>query len=192
MIRALAETWVALNGVAKALSFKPGWQAHFDVSLAGMWRSFFAALIALPAALFVFQAANATNVAMPLAEFLVRYAITWPLFPLAAAVTVRLLGVPQNFTPWLILHNWTVVILWGFVMLIWALNLAGIGGRDLFGLLAYLYIFVRILVHWRVAYLTLGLPTITSAFAAAVPMLVQAIAVTLVSNLFEAGQTPPV
>lgn len=185
MIRLIAETWVALNGVGKAMTFRPDWDTHFDMSLAGMWRSFFAVIAALPAAFFILSAAQSIGLTIDTARYFTQFAASWILFPVTAAVTVRLLGVPQNFVPWIVVHNWASLGLYGVMTVIWALNTAGLGGRDLFELLIFLYFYLRILVHWRAAYLTLGVPTITSAFAAAIPMLVQALAFRMISIAFE-------
>ena len=48
--------------------------------------------------------------------------------------------------------------------------------------------YLRILVHWRIAYATLGLPTITSALAAAVPIIAGEI---LVVALYTLGVPEP-
>ena len=53
-----------------------------------------------------------------------------------------------------------------------------------------LYEYIRLLVHWRVAYMALGLPTILSAVAAAVPVLAMEIVARLVVQAYglpEAG-----
>lgn len=188
MMRLIAEAWLALIGAVRALTFKDDWARNFDMSVSGLWHSFFAAFVALPLVVFIFVNVQHQGVDFDAGHFYVRYAISWLIFPIAAALTVTLLGVRENFVPWLILHNWTVVLLYGLLSLVWALRTSGLMDQMLYEVFVFFYFYLRILVHWRVAYATLGVPTITSALAASVPMLAQSLSFAVLDTAFN----PPV
>ena len=188
MMRLVAEAWLALIGAWRALTFKSDWDQNFDLSVRGLWHSFFAAMVALPLVIFILTAVQHLGTDLQPVHYYVRYAISWLVFPVAAAGTVALLGVRQSFVPWLILHNWTVVLLYGLLTLFWALRTAGIIDQTIHEVFVFFYFYLRILVHWRVAFATLGVPTITSALAASVPMLAQSLSFVLLDAAF----APPV
>jgi hypothetical protein len=59
----------------------------------------------------------------------------------------------------------------------WTVFTAGLLPVELMRVALFVYPYLRVLAHWRIAYVSLGLPTITSALAAAVPVLAIEIAV---------------
>lgn len=67
--------------------------------------------------------------------------------------------------------------LYGYLFVLWTLYTAGLLPAELMGLALFIYPYMRVLVHWRIAYVSLGLPTIASALTAAVPILATEIAV---------------
>lgn len=186
MMRLIAEARLALVASWRVLIFRPGWQTGFNVSLPGLWRSFFAAALALPlVALILAGAWNAGGTIQP-ATFAFGYVLSWAIFPVAAAAACLITGARPGFVPWVIVHNWGVLWLYALQALFWTLHTAGLFTRDMLELAFFIYTYLRILVHWRFAYVALGLPTITSALAAAVPILAAEIAVTL---LYTSSQT---
>ena len=82
-----------------------------------------------------------------------------------------------------------MVWLYAIITAIWSLQVAGIINAEFRDFLFFIYGYLRILVHWRIAYVTLGVPTITSAFTAAVPALVSYIVLVAISQAF--AVTPP-
>ena len=182
MMRIVAEAWLALQGVWRILTFKPGWQAHFDPSLAGLQRSFSAALLALPAvALILAGIWYAGGGGRWLQGFLV-YGLAWLVFPLAASLAVSISGTRGQWSGWVILHNWSS--LFGFYVqaACWTLYIAGLINLPILGLLIGLYhYYLRVLIHWRIAYVALGVPTIRAALLAAIPYLAVEALVVIVS-----------
>jgi hypothetical protein len=187
MIRLIAEAWLSLRGVARILTFKPDWESDIDLSLHGLWRSFAASLIALPLFGAIVVGARYAGLIDFMGQFATNYWLSWLLFPIAAALTVAILGVRQNFVAWIILHNWGVVFLYGMLASFWILYVAGLIDQAVLGLLFYIYGKIRILLHWRIAYVALGLPTLTSAIAAIVPVLAGEI---LYASIDRAFSTP--
>lgn len=185
MIRQIAAAYLALDGVLKALFFRPGWQAEIDVSLTGLRHSFLAIIPATLLVILILLGVGHSGYTFNTTALWVNFALSWLVFPGAAAMTTVILGVRQNFIPWVVIHNWTTVWLYGFITLLWMLLTAGLIGQQLFEILNFIYFYLRVLVHWRVAYVSLGLPTITSAFAAAVPLVILAIVRVLIYKAFE-------
>jgi hypothetical protein len=190
MLRLIAEAWVAAQGLYRLMRFQDGWEIDFDFSAAGFWRSFGAALVALPfIALILAGAWYIEPSGFNGFRFLVLYTLSWLIFPLAAGLAVTILGVRPNFAVWVILHNWAVVFLYGLQAVFFLLHTAGLINGDVLSLFLLLYGYARLLIHWRIAYATLGLPTITSALATAVPVLAGELALTAVSYAFAASAT---
>ena len=180
MIRLFAEAYLALDGALKALTFKPGWEAEFDVSMKGFWHSFLAiipASIMLGIAILGRSHVGATT---ELAPVFLLFALSWIIFPGAAAIVTVVLGVRDRFVPWVIMHNWGIIWLWIFLAGLWVLRIAGLLPGEAHNMLMFFYIYLRFLAHWRIAYVSLGVPTITSAFGAAVPLVISYIVQVLI------------
>jgi hypothetical protein len=186
MIRLIAEAWLGLRGVARLLTFKPEWEQDIDLSLRGFWHSFAASLLALPLIGIIIAGLLFAEISDFLTQYAVSYWLSWLLFPIASGLTVAMLGVRQSFAAWVILHNWGVVFLYGLQAAFWILFIAGLADQSAAGLFFYIYGPIRILVHWRIAYVALGLPTLTSALAAAVPVLAGEFLYALVDRAFAA------
>lgn len=193
MMRRLAEAWLALQGVWQILTFKEGWQERFDTSMGGLWHSFFAAILALPLIGVILTGAwyaSSRTASYDLQDLLI-YSLSWVVFPLAAAAATTVLGVRGRWAAWVVLHNWSSIWLFALQAIFWTLFVAGLIDRTILSLLFLVYGYLRILVHWRIAYVALGTPTITSAAACAVPILAAKIMVLLIT-LAMAPATPPV
>lgn len=187
MIRLIAEGWQGMQGALRILTFRAGGEAMFDVSLAGFWRSFAAALFVLPLVALVYFERAYLGVGVSAAMYFLIFAATWLSFPLSAALAVAVIGAKPRYMAWVILHNWGVVWLYLVITAIWSLQVAGIINAEFRDFLFFLYGYLRILVHWRLAYVALGVPTITSAFTAAVPALVSYIVLVGISQAFAAS-----
>lgn len=173
MMRLVAEAWLALQGSWRILTFKDGWEANFDTSMGGLWHSFAAAIIALPLVALTLLSAwhgSAGERSYGLEDFLV-YSLAWVVFPLAASLAASIVGARGRWAAWVVLHNWSSILLFAVQAAIYTLYLAGLINLQVIAILVWLYDYLRILVHWRIAYIALGTPTITSAAACAVPIL---------------------
>lgn len=184
MIRLIAEAYLGLTATLQALTYRKGWQERLDVSLTGFWHSFLAIIPSTALVALIFIAIGHAGYQPPSLGTWISYGLSWLIFPGAAAVATIVLGVRQSFVPWVILHNWGVVWLYAFLALMWMLLTAGLINREFLEFVLFLYLYFRVLVHWRIAYVTLGLPTITSALAAAVPIVTAEIGQLLVRQAF--------
>ncbi|BDW98680.1 hypothetical protein [Maricaulis maris] len=184
MIGLISEGWRGMQGALRLMTFRSGGEAMFDVSVRGFWRSFAAVLFALPLAILVLLEREHLNLPINGLQYFLIYFGTWISFPIAAAVSVAIIGARHRYLAWVILHNWGVVWLYAIITAIWSLQVAGIINAEFRDFLFFIYGYLRILVHWRIAYVTLGVPTITSAFTAAVPALVSYIVLVAISQAF--------
>ncbi len=182
MIRLIAEGWLGMQGALRLLTFRSGGEACFNVTMDGFWRSFGGMLFALPLIALIQLERAYLGVSVDAVTYFAIFVATWISFPIAAGVAVTIVGAQRRFIPWVILHNWGVVWLYCVIAAIWSLQVIGVINAELRDFLFFLYGYLRILVHWRIAYVTLGLPTITAAFTAAVPALVSFIVLVGISQ----------
>ncbi len=105
----------SLFGAWRLVHRDSGGLRYFDVSLAGFWRSFFAAVVAFPGyAILVLVrigdrlTAEGALHALTLEAF--AYAIGWTAFPLAAYYAVRLFNRERRYLGYIIAYNWAAVL----------------------------------------------------------------------------------
>ncbi|MED5547727.1 MAG: hypothetical protein VX529_00090 [Pseudomonadota bacterium] len=177
MMRFVAEAWVAVRASWRIFTFRPDWKSGFDISMAGFWRSFGAILFAVPMIAMIHVSGEAIGRDLSWRDEFLIQGVSWVLFPVAAALAAQVTGARAGFVRWIIVHNWAVLWLYAYLFVLWTLFTAGILPVELMSIGIFIYPYLRVLAHWRIAYVSLGLPTITSALAAAVPILATEIAV---------------
>ena len=109
------ETAFALSGALRLARMDPGGLGHFDTSIAGFWRSFYAAVVVAPAyvLLIAFDAALRPVGAGPMRWVLVdgiAYVIEWTAYPLAMVTIARWLACSDNYIRYIVAHNWANVL----------------------------------------------------------------------------------
>lgn len=87
----------------------------FELSIAGFWRSFFAAALIAPvyAIMVMIDAGDALAEADTGAIVLVKgiaYGLSWIAFPVAMIFLSRLLGLTETYIPYIIALNWSAII----------------------------------------------------------------------------------
>lgn len=105
----------SLFGAYRLARLDPEGMGWFELTVDGFWRSFFAAVLVAPGyALIVFIGLGGEPTPAPwLAILLVQslaYVIGWLVFPLAALVATRVLGLGARYVPLIIAANWAAVI----------------------------------------------------------------------------------
>jgi hypothetical protein len=112
------------DGVEVARSLYGAWRLalldasgmrHFNLSVEGFWRSFFAAVIVAPGyALLVVQRTLDRPEGYALGSTVViesiAYVIAWAAFPLAAVVLTQLLGLGRHYVELIVAVNWAAVL----------------------------------------------------------------------------------
>ena len=109
------EVLSGLFGAYRLAWFDPSGMAHFNLTVEGFWRSFFAAVLVAPAyAILVgMQLAAETeefNLALVFLVEAIAYVLAWAAFPLVAVVLTRLLGLDRNYVALIVAVNWTAVL----------------------------------------------------------------------------------
>jgi len=165
----LSETVSSLYGALRLARFDAGGMVHFNATVEGFWRSFFAAVLVLP--LYAIGAANhfppEANPDVGLPRFLLvedlTYVIAWLAYPVVMVSLTRAMGCWERFVPYIVAYNWCAV--WQNLLLVPVALLGDVGvlpgGMSTFLFLAVLgYVLVYV---WFVARTALALPPFTCA-----------------------------
>ncbi len=107
------EIAAALYGAFVLARFDVRGMQHFDVSLQGFWRSFFALVLVLPFGLYSLVQNYPETEASPMWVVLIvaaYYVIDWISFPLVMIPIARRMGLSQTYIPFIIASNWSTVI----------------------------------------------------------------------------------
>jgi hypothetical protein len=109
------EVYRSLYGALRLAFLDPSGLAHFNFSIEGFWRSFFAAVLVAPGfAILIAQKLltrpETFDPGWAMLVQLVAYGLSWAAFPLAAVVLTRLLGLGHNYIPLIVSLNWAAVL----------------------------------------------------------------------------------
>ncbi len=159
-----------MRGCWRLLWRDPAAFEDFNLTIEGFWRSFAMVVPVLVLAYPVFLSLQRTAMAtaggdLPDLRIGVGYAYllaSMALWPLAAAVLARLLGVARNYVRYMIVYNWMSVPMMALLAILHLLNLAP--GAWPFAILAHAVFFFSFYVSWHVARAGLA-TTIPVAFA---------------------------
>jgi hypothetical protein len=115
MIPDQEEVFRSIYGAYRLARLDRSGMGHFNLSVEGFWRSFFAAVLVAPGyALLVMQdllgRPEEVSPAWALVIETLGYAIGWAAFPLVAIVVTQLLGLSRNYAAMIIAANWAAVI----------------------------------------------------------------------------------
>ncbi len=109
------EATFALYGAYRLARVDPGGLGYFDATVAGFWRSFYAALLIAPAyvILLALDLGDRPVAAGPLRLVLVEgiaYVISWTAFPLAMVYVAQRLDRSQHYIRYIVAQNWANVL----------------------------------------------------------------------------------
>lgn len=110
----LRELMAALYGAWRLLCFDAGGMTWFDVSAAGFWRSFFAAVLVAPAYAVIMGFALAVrqepvDLSRAIVIATLAYGIGWAAFPIVAIPVTRFLAVTGRYSQLVVSTNWSSV-----------------------------------------------------------------------------------
>jgi hypothetical protein len=112
MIR-LADIVRAAYGAWRLARLDPAGMNYFDTTIAGFWRSFWAAAVVAPPYFFLvsFRVDGAQDgfVHAWLSEF-VAYAIGWTAFPVAALYLTEAFDCGKRYLPYIVAYNWAAIV----------------------------------------------------------------------------------
>lgn len=139
------EARLSVRGAIRILRLDPDGLDDFNLTLAGYWRSFYAALFLLPLYLVYLQALpipKGVGVGRYWLIEAINYPLAWTLWPLFAIYVCVSVGVARRYTTYIIIHNWAQVFLFGGQMLLVVLAFAVDPGGPGAGLLVPVWIAV--------------------------------------------------
>ena len=161
MIPNRAEIVSSFIGAWRVFRLDPDAMRWFDTSLEGFWRSFFAAVLALPsfAVAYAFLVADMEEAPEPAVAFMlgaIAYGASWVAFPVVAAVVVRPMGYGRHFVPYIVAHNWCAALVAQAYLVVEILIRIGVFAGDLSGFVKIVLFAVTLWYGWRVARAALG------------------------------------
>jgi len=119
MIPPRTEIMGSLFGAWCLIRFDPRGLNYFNHTVDGFWRSFFAAVIALPLFLTLsiihthgVEAGRSSSTSI----HLLRYALGWIVFPVVMVILARLLGRAGLYASYIIAVNWMAAPQWALVL----------------------------------------------------------------------------
>ena len=164
----LQETVISIYGAYRLARLDAAGMSYFDASVAGFWKSFFAAVIIAPfyamllAIRFPVIAADADPTRFVLAEA-IAYVVSWTAYPLIIASLTRTLGCWNRFPGYIVAYNWSMVVQIALVLVIALLSTTGLFPEEaahFFSLIIYVMILGYI---WFIARTALEVPGLTAA-----------------------------
>jgi hypothetical protein len=110
-----AEVLRSLYGAYRLAFLDQSGLAHFNLSVDGFWRSFFAAVLVAPAfAVLIGQKLVARvepfDPGWAVLVQILAYGLSWAAFPLVAVGLTRLLSLSHNYVPLIVALNWGAVL----------------------------------------------------------------------------------
>jgi hypothetical protein len=105
----------SLYGAYRLAFLDPSGMVHFNLSVDGFWRSFFAAVLVAPGfAILVAQKLigrpDPLDLGWAALVQTLAYGLSWAAFPLAALFLTQLLGLSRNYVPLIVALNWAAVL----------------------------------------------------------------------------------
>ncbi|MCZ6467897.1 MAG: hypothetical protein O6829_11555, partial [Alphaproteobacteria bacterium] len=109
------EAATSLYGAYRLARFDARGMTYFETSLAGFWRSFYAAVIVAPvfAVLLAMRYAaggEATDEVRFASVEAIAYVIAWVAFPLVMVSLARLLDREERYLGYIVAYNWASVL----------------------------------------------------------------------------------
>jgi len=115
VIPSLSEIAYALYGAWRLARLDPGGMGYFDRSIAGFWKSFFAALLVAPGHILLLviefdQAELTAPVLRIVAVLVIIYVLSWTVFPLVMHYLTQNMNRAAEYTGLIVANNWAQVI----------------------------------------------------------------------------------
>lgn len=161
MIPPLQEIASSLRAAWRLLFLDAQAMAGFNLTMAGFWRSFFAAAFGLPYyVLVLWDSYAAGEIGLPAA--ILAYVLSWIIFPVIAALLAHILQLGRNYIGYIIAFNWAGALVPQPLLLLALLNKAGIVDENAYSMIT-LGLFVAFLWYgWAVTRIGLGASVLTA------------------------------
>ena len=156
------EAATSLYGAYRLARFDTRGMTYFEISLAGFWRSFYAAVIVAPvfAVLLVMRYAagggDVDGVRFAAVEA-IAYVIAWVAFPLVMVTLARLLDREERYLGYIVAYNWASVLQNGLYLPFVMLGVAGVIPAETAGPLSLITLSLILVYGWFIAKVALDL-----------------------------------
>ncbi len=151
----------AFIGAWKIARRDPTALSHFEFSADAFWRSFAAFIFALPFYLVFISAEwrmiSEAEVVVTNTVFsytivdLLSYVAFWIVYPVSMVFLCRALNLTQNFAPYIIVYNWSSVLVAALVAPPYVLYSFGIASLETTAFLILLVFMTALLYRWQIA-----------------------------------------
>ena len=150
------EAATSLYGAYRLARFDARGMTYFETSLAGFWRSFYAAVIVAPvfAVLMVMRYAaggGAVDGARFAAVEAIAYVIAWVAFPLVMVTLARRLDREERYLGYIVAYNWASVLQNGLYLPLVMLGMAGVIPAETVGPLSLIVLSLILVYGWFIA-----------------------------------------
>jgi hypothetical protein len=152
----VGEAGVSLFGAYRLARFDAGGMAYFNATVAGVWRSFAAALLVAPlyVALLVVWYPLLDPLPNPLRFALIEtesYVISWFLYPVVMIWVSERFGCGERILAYLVAYNWSMVLANGVLIPINIIRASEIVAPDMAGFLWLFTISLVLAYLWFIA-----------------------------------------
>lgn len=167
MIPSTLEIANALYGCWRLVRTDPRGLSHFNDSVAGFWRSFFAAVIILPGhVLLLALRPEAIPEEAAIVRFVaveaIGYVIGWVAFPLIMERLCEAIGRRDQFILFIVAFNWSQVVQLAIYLPVLLVKQVDMAPSSLAGILTVAVIAAILLYSWYIARTTLKVGGLTA------------------------------
>lgn len=163
----------ALHGAVRLMKFDVAGRSYFNYTVTGFFRSFIAAIVALPVFLILVfvHARSLEGSSVPEVQLAIfRYVTGWLIYPLVVVVLVKVLDRTANYVAYIITINWLAVPQWTLVCVVGAVG--HVTGPEVGNLLAILLLILLVYYDFFIARIVLDLTVGKAALVVLIGMLV--------------------
>ena len=150
------EASIAMFGAWRLARFDAAGLEFFDNTVEAFWRSFYAALVVLPAyaILFALRFHGVAVTSGPVTVFVVEsiaYVIAWTAFPLAMFHLSRRLGRSKLYCRYIVAYNWATVLQITLLLIVTGITQTDLLPRGLAALLTMIAMIGIMCYQWFIA-----------------------------------------
>lgn len=186
------EMSAALFGAWRLARLDPQGLAYFNATVAGFWRSFFAAVICAPGYIIVVAADYAqqpppdVSDARLIAVHAIAYVIGWTAFPLAMVTVTRLLDREGDYIRYIVASNWANVLELALYLPVIGIAVSGVQAFAILPLFATVMILAY---QWYVARTALRITAFQATAVVGLDLLIDLVLISSLQFLLP-GATP--
>jgi hypothetical protein len=152
----IVEFVYVLRGLRRLIQFDVGGLGYFDRSIEGFWRSFRVALLIAP--LYSIIIPLDLELIKPTAGWqhimiteILAYIVSWLLFPLVAYEICRLIGREAEYPGYIVVYNWSKMLLVSAQVLVWLPTLMGVMAAETSHSLDRIVYLIFLIYLWFIA-----------------------------------------